>query len=468
MSSSRLTDLSALELSTLVHQNEVTCCEVVSAHLDRIAEVDGRLGAFVSQRPRDAVLEEAAHRDAELRSGRSRGWMHGLPYAVKDLVDVQGLPTTHGFIPVAEAAPADEDEPFVRRIRQAGAVVVGKTNTPEFGLGSHTYNTVAPPTRNVADPSRSAGGSSGGAAVAVASGMVPVADGSDFMGSLRNPPGWNGVLGFRPSPGVIPEAGPDELEPGCSTAGPLGRTVDDLVALLNTMADPRRTVTPTDVQGTARPRIGWLADLGGYLPFDAGVLENCHGALDAWPASVSEVGLPSVGAFTGAECLWDTWLTTRFDEVGGWLAAEYSDGDVARMKPEARWEIEGFHRLTDQERERARAVRRDLTRSVHTLFESVDLLVLPTAQVWPFPVDRTWPERVGDKAMDTYHRWMEVTTLATLVGMPTLAVPAAQNDDGLFVGLQLMGPPRADGDVLAWGLWAERHAAFTVRPPTSM
>ncbi len=345
---------------------------------------------------------------------------------------------------------------------------MGKTNTSELGLGSHTYNTICPPTRNVADPSRSAGGSSGGAAVAVAAGMVPIADGSDTMGSLRNPPGWNGVLGFRPSPGVVPEPGADLLEPGCSTAGPVARAMEDVVALLDTMADPRRTVAPTDVPSDVRPRIGWLADLGGYLPFDAGVLESCHGALEAWPASVREVvGLPSVGAFTDAECLWDTWLTTRFDEVGGWLVAEFTDAEIARMKPEAQWEVEGFHRLTADDRERARAVRRDLARSVHTVFESVDLLVLPTAQVWPFAVDRTWPERVGDKAMDTYHRWMEVTTLATLVGMPTLAVPAAQNDDGLFVGLQLMGPPRADADVLAWGLWAERHAAFTVRPPTS-
>jgi len=171
--------------------------------------------------------------------------------------------------------------------------------------------------------------------------------------------------------------------------------------------------------------------------------------------------------FTGAECLWDIWVTTRFDEVGGWLVAEFTDAEIARMKPEAQWEIEGFHRLTADDRERARAVRRDLARSVQGVFESVDLLVLPTAQVWPFAVERSWPERVGDTVMDTYHRWMEVTTLASLVGMPTLAVPAAPSDQGLFIGLQLMGSTGADGDVLGWGLWAERHDAFIVRPPSS-
>ena len=451
----------------MVHQYEVTCGEVVNAHLDRLDEVDDRLAAFVSRRPRDELVDEAERRDTELRSGRSRGWLHGLPYAVKDLVDVQGLPTTLGFTPVPDVAPAVADEPFVHRIRAAGAVVVGKTNTPEFGLGSHTYNTIAPPTRNVADPDRSAGGSSGGAAVAVATGMVPVADGSDFMGSLRNPPGWNGVLGFRPSPGVVPETGSDALEPGCSTAGPVGRTVDDIVALLNTMVDSQGIVTPRSVRSDARPRIGWLADFGDFLPFESGVLDHCRGVLDGWPASVEDVALPHIGSFNGLERIWDSWLTTRFDEVGGWLATEFAEEEIARMKPEAQWEIAGFHRLGNDDRERARSVRLDLSRSVQAVFESVDLLVLPTAQVWPFAVENSWPERIGDQPMDTYHRWMEVTTLATLVGMPTLAVPAPPNQENLFMGLQLMGPPAADAEVLGWGLWAEHHGAFTVRPPSS-
>jgi amidase len=233
------------------------------------------------------------------------------------------------------------------------------------------------------------------------------------------------------------------------------------------MADPGRAVTPSVVPSKARLRIGWLADFCSNLPFESGVLDHCRGVLDAWPASVDEVALPRYGVVTSLERLWETSLTTRFDEVGGWLAAEFAEEEIERMKPEAQWEIEGFHHLSNDDRERARAVRHDLRLSVQALFESVDLLVLPTAQVWPFAVERSWPKRIGDRPMDTYHRWMEVTTLATLVGMPTLAVPTPASSEDLFMGLQLMGQPHADADVLGWGLWAERHDAFTVRLPSS-
>ena len=198
-----LFDKSALALSDAIGRREISCVDVVAAHLDRIDSIDGTFHAFISRRPRDEIMAEAAERDSELDRGVWRGWMHGLPHAVKDLSDVRGLPTTSGFRSPSDVPVAEHDDPFVARIRECGAVFVGKTNTPEFGLGSHTYNAIGPTTRNVVDPTLSAGGSSGGAAVAVATGMVPVADGSDFMGSLRNPPGWNGVLGLRPSPGVV-------------------------------------------------------------------------------------------------------------------------------------------------------------------------------------------------------------------------------------------------------------------------
>ena len=184
--------------------------------------------------------------------------MHGLPHAVKDLVDARGLPTTQGFYALADAPVATEDEPFVARIRDAGAVFVGKTNTPEFGLGSHTYNTIAATTGNIADPLRSAGGSSGGAAVAVAAGLVPVADGSDFMGSLRNPPGWNGDLGLRPSAGVVPGRTAERLDSGLSVDGPIARTASDLAALLATMAGPGVPIDIERPDPAATPALaGW-------------------------------------------------------------------------------------------------------------------------------------------------------------------------------------------------------------------
>ena len=334
-----LVDTDAVTLSAAIRAREVSCVEVVRAHLDRVDELDGTYHALVSRRPREEVLAEAAERDAELAGGGWRGWMHGLPHAVKDLADVQGLPTTSGLLPLDEAPVAVVDDAFVARIRAAGAVFIGKTNTPELGLGSHTYNSVAPTTGNVADPALSAGGSSGGAAVAVASGMVPVADGSDFMGSLRNPPGWNGVLGLRPTPGVVLDTDDDPAAPGSGVNGPIARSVADLAALLTTMAEPGHAfaAAPAD----RRPRIGWLGDLDGTLPLEPGIDRTCTEALTRWSPDVDDAHLD------GPETLWPLWLVVRHHEVGGALLEGYSEVERARMKPEAQWEIEGARRLTE-------------------------------------------------------------------------------------------------------------------------
>ena len=228
---------SAAALSTAVRERVVTCVEVMTAYLDHIDRINPLVNAIVSRRPRAELLDEAAARDDELRAGHHRGWMHGFPHAVKDLADVAGMKTTYGFFrPPFDVEPATADSLFVERLRAAGAIFIGKTNTPEFGLGSHTYNNVFGTTLNAYDQGRSAGGSSGGAAVAVALRMVPVADGSDFMGSLRNPPGWNNVLGLRPSLGRVPSLSPEVFVSRAAVEGPIARTAVDLALLLRTMS----------------------------------------------------------------------------------------------------------------------------------------------------------------------------------------------------------------------------------------
>ncbi len=463
---SSLFDSSALALSDAIRRREVSCVDVVTAHLDRIDALDGTFHALISRRSRDEILAEAAERDVELSQGRWRGWMHGLPHAVKDLSDVRGLPTTSGFREASETSPAVDDDPFVARIRNAGAVFVGKTNTPEFGLGSHTYNAVGPTTGNVADPTLSAGGSSGGAAVAVATGMVPVADGSDFMGSLRNPPGWNGVLGLRPTPGVVLGRGESAATPLLGVEGPIARSVADLAALLSTMAEPGTSASEALAQPTKRPRVGWLGDLGGYLPFEDGVLDVCQDAVARWSANVESVSLPHAGTSGGEELLWPTWIALRHHEVGGWLAATFAEHDIEAMKPEAQWELEGFRMLSARQFDDARAARRDIQRSVLDLLDMFDMLALPTAQCWPFPIHQHWPSSVAGVSMDTYHRWMEVTTLATLAGCPALAVPAGVNETGMHMGLQLIGRPGGEVDLLSWAEQAERGGAFSVAQPS--
>lgn len=453
-----LVDTDAVTLSAAIRAREVSCVEAVRAHLARVDELDGTYHAFVSRRPTEAVLAEAAQRDAELVEGRWRGWMHGLPHAVKDLAHVQGLPTASGLLPLDEAPVAVADDVFVARIRAAGAVFIGKTNTPELGLGSHTYSTVAPTTGNVADPTVSAGGSSGGASVAVAAGMVPVADGSDFMGSLRNPPGWNGVLGLRPTPGVVLDVDDDPTAPGSGVNGPIARTVADLAALLTTMAEPGHAfaAAPTD----RMPRIGWLGDLDGTLPLEPGIGETCTAALTRWSSEIDDVHLAE------PETLWPLWLVVRHHEVGGALLEGYSEPERARMKPEAQWEIEGALRLTGSQVQEAQDRRSVLRAEVLQLLEQYDVLALPSAQVWPFPVDQHWPDVVAGVPMDTYHRWMQVTTLATLTGLPALAVPAGENAEGLSIGLQLIGRPNGEQHLLSFAADAERREAFRVRRPS--
>lgn len=482
-----LADRSALDLSNAVGRREASCVEVMTDHLDRIDALDPVVNAVVARRPREELLAEAAAADAELAAGRPRGWLHGLPVAVKDLNDAAGLPTSRGFLP--DAPPAITDSVVAARLRAAGAIAVGKTNTPEFGLGSHTYNSVHGTTLNAWDQSRTAGGSSGGAAVAVALRMLPVADGSDFFGSLRNPTGWNDVYGLRPSLGRVPQVDGESWLSRGGVDGPVARTAADLAALHRTLAGPGpRDPLGLDgphgsglagrlAPGAARPvRVGWLGDLGGYLPVEHEVLEICRRALSSFTdlgAEVVEATLPAHGRFGGPEDLWRTFLPWRHWLAGSALAPTYADPVLrARMKPEARFEVEGLLGDGDRPPLSAHAVmvaselRTDLFRAALALFDEVDLLVLPTAQVLPFDAGLDWPREVAGVAMTSYHRWMEVSALGTLLGTPVLAMPAGFARDGLPMGLQVIGRPRADDDLLAlaaaWETVTDHHLR---RPP---
>ncbi len=462
------TELGAAALSDAIHARAVSCRDVMTAFLDRIDLRNPALNAIVSLRERDVLLAEAAECDDELAAGFSRGWMHGIPQAIKDLVDVRGLHTTRGS-PLFRGFVADEDALMVARMRRAGCLIVGKTNVPEFGKGSHTFNEVFGPTRNPYDTSRTAGGSSGGAAVALATRMLPVADGSDYMGSLRNPAAWNNVFGFRPSQGRVPSHPErDQYLSQCGTEGPMGRSVVDLAALLGTQAgfDPRVPLSLdgrlTELDGVATVRatldafdpsgtkVGWLADLGGHLAMEAGILDHCTTGLRRLADLGCEVE-PATLPFALDE-LWDAWLTWRHLVVVAGIGAAVTD-DAARalVKPEVLWELDRGHALTVDDINRAAAVRTRYHLAMEALFRRFDVLVLPSAQVWPFPVEQRWPARIGDREMDTYHRWMEVTLFATFAGLPALSVPVGFDDRGLPMGMQLIGPPRADVEVLCLG-----------------
>ena len=453
---SRIVHWSAAELSMAIRTRAVTCAEVMSAHLDHIDKINPRVNAIVSLRPRADLLAEAEEKDRLLRTGVRQGWMHGFPYAVKDLADVAGLPTTFGLLPQASGqAAASEDALFVERIRAAGAIFIGKTNTPQLGLGSHTYNNVFGTTLNAYDQTKSAGGSSGGAAVAVALRMVPVADGSDFMGSLRNPPGWNNVYGLRPSFGRVPSPGGEQFVAQASVIGPIARDATDLGLLLQTMAgyDDRAPLSLHDDAPGSKllrgGRVAWFGDLGGYLPMEPEVLRLTTEALDTFTALGMTVttldDLPGFGSFTGKQDLWPAWLALRHWLSGSSVKTAYDDPALRPLlKPEAIFEYDGLARLTAADVMAASILRSDLYRAFLQLFTTYDYAVLPTAQTMPFDATLHWPEKIGDRSMSTYHRWMEVTTIGTLINAPVLALPAGFGTTGLPIGLQVIGRNRDD------------------------
>lgn len=452
--------LSAIDLAEAIRLRRLSVRDVVAAFLDRIEAVNPLVNAIVSLRERADILREADAADAHLAQGGQTGSLFGLPMAIKDLAMTSGLRTSSGSPIFADFVP-QEDDFFVERIRKAGAIIIGKTNVPEFGLGSNTYNNVFGPTLNAFDPALTAGGSSGGAAVALALDMVPVADGSDFGGSLRNPAAWNNVYGFRPSQGLVP-GGPDVevFHAQMGVDGPMGRNVRDMALLLDVQAGyhphaPLSWDKPGSfLEGLAMPakggRIGWLGDLGGHLPVEAGILDLCEAGLGrfAQASLVSEPLLPDVDF----EALWQAFVTLRQASSGSALKVHYDDPHKrALLKPEAVWEVENAMRLTAPQVRAASVVRTSWHRTLLSLFERFDLIALPTAQVFPFEVGIHWPQEVAGRAMDSYHRWMQVSAFATLGGCPALNVPVGFDAAGRPMGMQLIGRPRGDLAVLRAG-----------------
>jgi len=424
----------------------------MEATLARIEAVNRQVNAIVSLRSAETLMAEARAADAAPRSG----WLHGIPMAIKDLADAKGLPTSMGS-PLFAGIVAQKDSVVVGRLRAAGAIIIGKTNTPEFGLGSHTFNPVHGATCNPYDLAKSAGGSSGGAAAALACGMVSVADGSDMMGSLRNPAGWNNVYGMRPSWGTVPgEPEGDMFLHQLSTAGPMARTPRDLAALLDTMtgADPRQPLgtspeaTLPQMSGqTAGLKIGWLGDWGGAFPYADGITALSEAALGQFADlghDVSDVPPPF-----DAAAMWDAWITLRSFAVAGGLGVHFENADERpHLKPAALWEIERGLALSARDVQRASEVRSAWYRAVVDLFNSVDVLVLPSAQLWPFAVEDAHPTEIAGQRMDTYHRWMQVVVPASLIGLPVVNIPAGFGAAGLPAGLQLIGRPGSDAQLL--------------------
>jgi amidase len=458
--------LTARALRDAVAARELSATEVVTAHLQRIEQVNRRVNAIVTLEP-ERALADAAALDAAAANGRPPGLLDGLPIAVKDLVDTAGIRTTYGSLIYADHVPS-EDELIVERLRGAGAIVVGKTNTPEFGAGSHTFNEVFGVTRNPYDLSRSAGGSSGGAAAALAAGMIPIADGSDLGGSLRNPASFCNVVGLRPAPGRVAAPGPGDAWSPMSQLGPMARNVGDLALLLAAIAGPDAR-DPLSIDAAFSPdivrapltglRVAWSQTVDG-LPVEPAVTEALGPARQALVDAGAEVN-DLEPDLTGADEVFETYRSLAY--VHG--HAEEVHAHRERVKDDVLADVARGEALAVPDVLRAADLRTELFKRTSALLQDFDLLALPTVQVVPFDVELRWPVSVAGVSMERYYTWMRSCSRITSTTLPALSLPAGFTPEGLPVGLQLVGRHRGEGRLLSLAAALEARLDAGAREP---
>lgn len=457
------------ELARLVRDGESSAREAVQAHLDQIERCNPKVNAVVTL-VAERALEQADEADRRWAAREELGPLHGVPIAHKDTHDTAGIRTTYGSPLLADNVP-ETDELVIERLREAGAITIGKTNVPVFAAGSHTVNPVFGATRNPYDLSRSAGGSSGGAAAALACGMHPLADGSDLGGSLRNPASFCNVVGLRPSPGRVPKW-PDPLPwLPLGVQGPMARTVADVTLALSVLAgpDPRAPAAlyqrGSNVAGPLTAdltglRVAWAPDLGGRVPVDPEVSE----VLATAPAVFTELGCevePACPDLAGADEAFRTLRAWMFELTFGQLAAEHPEGFSEQLLGN----IEHGRRLSGADVARAEAAHTEVYHRAREFFTEYDLLLAPVSQVPPFPADWAWPTEVAGQPTPHYLDWMASSYLITVTGCPALSVPAGFTPGGLPIGLQVIGPHQGDLAVLQAGHAFEQATHHAERRP---
>jgi amidase len=450
----------AADLARLIRSRQASCEEVMRAHLQQIDRVNPKVNAIVTLLP-ERALEQAKAADRRLAAGEPVGPLHGLPVAHKDLMPTKGVRTTFGS-PIFRDFVPDEDGILVERLRDAGAIMIGKTNTPEFGAGSQTFNPVFGATRNPWDLIKTCGGSSGGAAAALACGMLPIADGSDLGGSLRNPASFCNIVGMRPSAGRVPAWPSVNAWYSLAVLGPMARTAADCALMLSAIAGPdARAPISLGEPGSsfARPlarefrgvKIAWSPDLGG-LPVDPRIRQ----ALAAAPrllgdlGAVVETGQPDL---SGADEVFRVLRAWHFELSHGALLRTHRE----QMKDTVIWNIEQGVQLSGAEVGRAEAERTRLFHRVREFMEQYEFLAAPVVQVPPFGVDRPYVTEIDGQQLHTYLDWMRSCYWISATGLPAVSVPCAFTTDGLPVGLQLIGRYHDDFGVLQLAHAFEQH-----------
>lgn len=460
--------MTAIELQRALRARQLSAVEVMQAHLDQIEAVNPKVNAIVTLTA-EAALAEAKAADERLARGDAVGPLHGLPVAHKDLFPTRGVRTTFGSPAYADHVP-DFDALPVERLKRAGAISVGKTNTPEFGAGGQTFNAVFGATLNPYDVTKTCGGSSGGAAVALACGMVPLAEGTDLGGSLRNPANYCNVVGFRPSPGRVP-TWPDQLGwYPFTVAGPMARTVADCALMLSALAGPDdRSPIALETPGSAfaaplardfrGARIAWSRDLGG-LPVDLRVTE----VLQAQRHVFEDLGCavePAEPDLADADETFRLWRAWRMEL----RVADLLDNRRELLKETVIWNAEQGRAITGPQLARAEARRTALYHRMREFMQRYEFLVLPVNQVPPFPVEQEYPPHIDGVPSVTYIDWMKTCYFITVTGHPAISVPCGFTGEGLPVGIQIVGRHRDDFGVLQLAHAFEQATGVGARRP---
>jgi amidase len=459
--------LNAVEMARLIREKKISAREVMEAHLKQIKRVNEKVNAIVTLVPEEQLMKEAAAADESLAHGKSLGPLHGMPVGVKDLHETKGIRTTYGSPLYRDHIP-DFDCLLVQREKKAGAIVVGKTNVPEFGFGSQTFNPVFGATRNPHDLTKTCGGSTGGGSVAVACGMVPLADGSDHGGSLRNPPSFCGVVGLRPSPGRVPNT-PARLgwQP-FSVEGPVARNVADCAFFLSVLAGfDRASPIAIDESGAkfAQPlgrefkdvRVAMFKDMG--LPWDPQVKAAVLAQRKMFESLGCIVEEAEPELRDANECLlaWRHW------------ANELAFGDLVEAKGDLlndyiHWHVEEGRKLTGPYLARVEAKRTALYERMRVFLEKYEFFVLPVSQVLPFDVNTKYPTEIAGVKMENYMAWMKSAYYISPAGNPAASVPCASSKEELPIGMQIVGRHHDDWGVLQLA-YAFEHAAKVARLP---
>ncbi|MDC3114411.1 amidase family protein [Candidatus Pelagibacter sp.] len=442
---------SVKEIQKSINSRDISIKEVVEYYLDKIEKFNPDLNAIVLQKDRELIIKEAIQKDNANEIDKP---LNGLPIAIKDLSDAVGFKTTYGF-PGSKNNQPKKNSLFVNRLIDKGAIIIGKTNTAELGVGGHTINRLFGPTSNVYDPSKSAAGSSGGASSAVAAGLLPFADGTDQMGSCRGPAAYANIYGFRPTPGLIPvdHTGKKNNLPILTTPGCFAKNPNDMSILLDEIVGSDLLDRFSfDLDGLFKNQnisdkefsafsIGWLSNMNGEYNIEKEILEICENKLRE--LEKMNIKVDDIKPKINNDFLWRSWTTLRAKSIyEDTLAMNISDIDS--MTYQAIWEYKKGQEINSEDLQLAIDQKQKCLNQIDLIFGNFDFLALPSAQIFPFDKNLQFPTSINNIELDTYHRWLEVFILSSLLDLPTFTIPVGFNRNGLPMGMQIIARNKDD------------------------